>query len=277
MSVARSTRWRCVLALIPWLAATCPAPAGAAPGSDETTLTVFAAASLADAFTELGRELERQQPGLKVRFNFAGSQQLATQIEQGARPDVFASADERWMTYLGDRHLLSGEPTVFARNRLVVIVPRTNPARIGRLKDLARRGVKLILAADAVPVGRYSRIVLQNLAHDPAYGADYANRVIGNVVSEEENVKSVVGKVQLGEGDAGMVYRSDVTPAVARRVRMLEIPDAANVLASYPIALLGAAPAAGAGQAFIDLVLAPNGQQTLERRGLIPVSAAPAR
>jgi molybdate transport system substrate-binding protein len=274
MSVRPIARWLCALALLAWWAASCAAPAGAAPGSDERTLTVFAAASLADAFTELGHQLEAERPGLTVRFNFAGSQQLATQIEQGGRPDVFASAEERWMAYASDRHLLSAEPMVFAHNRLVVIVPKTNPARIGRLLDLARGGVKLILAADAVPVGRYSRTVLQNLSRDPSYGSDYAKRVIGNVVSEEENVKSVVGKVQLGEGDAGMVYRSDVTPAVARRVRVLEIPDAANVLASYPIALVEGAPAPAAARAFIDLVLSPEGQRVLERRGLIPVSVA---
>jgi molybdate transport system substrate-binding protein len=252
------------------------APAGSPLADQPRTLTVFAAASLADAFTDLGHRLEAQRPGLAVRFNFAGSQQLATQIEQGARADVFASADERWMSYVADRRLLSGEPVEFARNRLAVIVPATNPARIRRLQDLRRGGVKLVLAADAVPVGRYSRTVLQNLSGDPAYGEDFARRVLGNVVSEEENVRSVVGKVQLGEADAGMVYRSDVTPAVARRVHVLEIPPAANVLASYPIARLRASRAPEAAQAFVDLVLSPGGQQVLARRGLIPIAEAPA-
>jgi len=273
-NVGRGARWLCALAAMSWWAATCPSLVGAAPGSDQSTLTVFAAASLAEAFTDLGHELERQRPGLEVRFNFAGSQQLATQIEQGARPDVFASADERWMRYVADRRLLSGEPAIFARNRVAVIVPATNPARIRRLRDLARGGVKLVLAADAVPVGRYSRVVLQNLSRDRVYGGDFARRVLGNVVSEEENVRSVVGKVQLGEADAGMVYRSDVTPAVARRIRILEIPVAANVLASYPIAPLRESPMPAAAAAFVDLVLSPAGQQTLARRGLTPVSAA---
>lgn len=273
MTPLRHARRWLALALLPWLAVARPAPAIAA--ESETTLTVFAAASLAEAFTELGHELERQRPGLTVRFNFAGSQQLAAQIEQGARPDVFASADERWMTYVRDRQLVAGEPAVFARNTLVVIVPRSNPARIGRLRDLARGGVKLIVAADAVPVGRYSRTVLQNLARDPAYGRDYPRRVIANVVSEEENVRAVVGKVSLGEGDAGMVYRSDVAPAVARRVKVLEIPASANIVASYPMALLAGAPAPSAAQAFIDFVLSSAGQRTLARRGLIPVGRTP--
>ena len=114
-----------------------------------------------------------------------------------------------------------------------------------------------------------------DLARDPAYGSDFPRRVIGNVVSEEENVKSVVGKVQLGEGDAGIVYRSDVTPAVARRVRALEIPAEANVMAAYPMAMLEGAPASSAAQAFMDLVLSSAGQQTLTRRGLIPVTPTP--
>ncbi len=246
----------------------------AAPARSTSSLRVFAAASLSDAFHELGRKLELARPGLKVEFSFAGSQQLATQIEQGASADVFASADERWMRYAEQRGLLAGPSTVFARNRLVVIVPRTNPARIRRLQDLARGGVKLVLGAEAVPVGHYSRIVLRNLAGDPAFGANFATRTLGNVVSQEENVKSVVGKVQLGEADAGIVYRSDVTPAVARYVRVLTIPEHANILAAYPIALIKSGREQDAAKAFVDLVLSTDGQQALERHGLIPVSAA---
>lgn len=245
------------------------------PPAKVRTLQVFAAASLSEAFTEIGHRLESQQPGLAVRINLAGSQQLAAQIEQGAVADVFASADERWMGHVRDRGLLAGEPRVFARNRLVVIVPRTNPARIRRLQDLSRGGVKLVLGADAVPVGRYSRTVLRNLSRDPGFGGDFASRVLRNVASEEENVRSVVGKVQLGEADAGIVYRSDVTPAAARFIRVIELPDAANVLASYPIAILKDARESEAGHAFVALVLSPEGQGILERRGLIP--AAPAQ
>ena len=243
-----------------------------APAQGKVALNVFAAASLSDAFTEIGHQLERQRPGLTVRLNLAGSQQLATQIEQGAVADVYASADERWMAHAAERGLVSGEPAIFARNRLVVIVPKTNPARIHRLQDLARGGVKLVLGADAVPVGRYSRVVLRNLARDPAFGGDFAARALRNVVSEEENVKSVVGKVQLGEADAGFVYGSDVTPSVARFIRVFEIPESANVFASYPIALLEGAKEPEAARAFVDFVLSREGQAILERRGLIPVS-----
>jgi molybdate transport system substrate-binding protein len=236
------------------------------------TLTVFAAASLTDAFEELGTMLQREHPGLEVRFNFAGSQQLAVQLEQGAQADVFASADQRWMSYLQERKLLGESPAVFAHNRLVVIVPRSNPARIGRLTDLAHRGVKLVLAAETVPAGRYSREIFRNLERAPGFPPDYSRRVLGNLVSQEENVKAVVAKVQLGEADAGVVYRSDVTRSVAGNVRVIVIPEAFNVLANYPVAVLRGARNPEAARAFIDLLQASEGQHVLQRHGLVPVA-----
>ena len=206
-----------------------------------------------------------------MTLSFAGSQQLASQIEQGARADVFASADQRWMDHVRERGLLSGPSTEFVRNRLVVIVPRANPARIGRLQDLANRGVKIVLAADAVPVGRYSREALAKLARAAGFPQGYADRVIANVVSNEENVRSVVAKVQLGEADAGIVYRSDVTPATAARVTVLDIPKRYNVIASYPIALLKGSSNPAAASAFTTLVLSPLGQRVLRDNNFVPV------
>ena len=237
-------------------------------------LRVFAAASLGDAFGEIARAFEKTHPGIAVQLNLAGSQQLATQVEQGAAADVFASADQRWMEYLGERSLLASEPAIFARNRLVVITPRTNPAGIARLQDLARRGIKLVIGAEAVPVGKYSREVLHNLARSGDFDPDFARRVLANVVSEEETVKSVVGKVQLGETDAGIAYRSDVTLALARFVRVFEIPESANVLATCPIAVVKDSHLPDAARDFMVLVLSPTGQRVLERRGLIPVATA---
>jgi molybdate transport system substrate-binding protein len=239
-----------------------------------TTLTVYAAASLTEAFGELGRQLERSHPGLVVRFNFAGSQQLVSQLDAGATADVFASADQRWMGFAQERGLITGDTPVFARNRLVVIVPRTNPAKIGKLEDLARRGTKIVMAADAVPAGKYSREAIQRLAGASGYPAEYDRLVLANVVSQEENVKAVVTKVQLGEADAGFVYRSDVTPAVARYVRLLEIPDPYNVIASYPIAIVKSAANPEAARQFVDLVLSAAGQEVLERHGLLPAAAS---
>jgi len=247
-------------------------PAVTAPGS----VTVFAAASLTESFRELGRVFEQQHPGTTVQFSFAGSQQLALQLEQGAPADVFASADHRWMDHVKDKGLVEGETPVFARNRLVVIVPRTNPARIGRLEDLMRRGTKVVLAAEQVPVGQYSRDVLRKLAASPSFPPDYDRRVLANVVSQEENVKSVVSKVQLGEADAGMVYRSDVTQAVARYVTDLEIPEASNVIAEYPIAVLKSARNAESARQFVDLVRSGEGQRVLQAHRFIPVTATEA-
>jgi len=235
------------------------------------TLTVFAAASLQDAFTALGDSLERARPGLTVACNFAGSQTLALQIAQGAPADVFASADERWMATMKDSGFVAGAPAVFAHNQLIVIVPAANRAHVMRLDDLARRGVKVVLAADAVPVGRYTRMALAKLARTPGFGADFPARVTANVVSDEESVKAVVTKVRLGEADAGVVYGSDVTPAVAADVRTIGIPPAANVIADYPIAVLARAPDPDDARAFVALVRSRTGQRVLAAAGFTPV------
>jgi molybdate transport system substrate-binding protein len=254
---------------------------GATPAAAQTdraapsVLTVFAAASLTAAFEELGELFRREHSGITVRFSFAGSQQLAAQLEHGASADVFASADQRWMTRVRRLGLAAGEPVVFAHNRLVVVLPAENPARIQRLEDLARPGLELVLAADAVPAGRYSREVLRNLSRRPGFGSDYERRVLANVVSEEENVKGVVAKVQLGEADAGVVYHSDVTPGITAKLRVLDIPAAANIVAGYPIVVLSASGAPGAARAFVELVRGPEGRATLARHGLTPPDAAP--
>lgn len=242
-------------------------PAAAQDAAPEGGITVFAAASLTDAFRELAQ-------GKPVRFNFAGSQQLALQLEQGARADVFASADQRWMDYVLEKKLAEGEPRVFAHNVLVVIVPKTNPGRIRRLEDLAKRGVKLVVAAEAVPVGKYTREAVENLADQPGFPPEYSSKVLGNVVSQEETVKSVVAKVQLGEADAGFVYRSDVTRAVSRHLTVLEIPKDANVLAGYPIVVVAGGDTAAA-RSFVDLVSGPEGKRVLVKHGLIPAGTTP--
>jgi molybdate transport system substrate-binding protein len=244
----------------------------ATPAAPEPELTVFAAASLSGAFQELGTTFERAHPGTRVRFNFAGSQQLAVQLEHGAAADLFASADERWMSYVAERELLADAPRLFAHNRLVAIVPKTNPARIGTLQDLAKRGVKVVIAAEAVPVGAYSRQALANLARASGFPEGYDRRVLANVVSQEENVKAVVSKVQLGEADAGIVYVSDATGNAARHLRVLAIPEAQNVIADYPLAVLSSAKAPAAAAAFAELVLGDEGQRVLQRHGLIPAA-----
>lgn len=239
------------------------------------TITVFAAASLTEAFKGVSVVFTQQTPGTTIRFNFAGSQQLAAQLEQGAHADVFASADERWMTYAREHSLIDRDPAIFARNQLIVIMPRSNPARIGRLQDLAGRGIKLVLAGEAVPAGKYSRDILQNLSQVDGYPSNFQSRVLANVVSNEETVKGVVTKVQLGEADVGMVYRTDVTPELRRFVTVLEIPEAQNVLASYPIATVRGSSNAEGGRAFVAFVLSPEGQGIMRQHGFLPVSASP--
>jgi molybdate transport system substrate-binding protein len=237
-------------------------------------LTVFAAASLKDAFSEAADVLGKRNPPIAVRYSFAGSQQLVLQLEQGAAADVVASADQRWMQVAQDGGLVAGTPVIFARNRLLVITPASNPGRIDRLEDLGKRGLKLVLGAEAVPVGKYSREALDRLRDAPGFGADYSKRVLRNLVSEEENVKAVVSKVQLGEVDAGIVYVSDVTPPVRKVVRTIEIPDPYNVVAAYPIAVLRQSQQPAAARAFVEYITSAEGQAVLARHGLLPAEAA---
>jgi molybdate transport system substrate-binding protein len=232
-------------------------------------LTVFTAASVTDAFKEMRANIEQANPGTKVQFNFAGSPTLRTQLAQGARADVFAAADEPNMRGAQQDGTIAGEPRMFARNILVVIVPAQGPAAITKLQDLAKPGVKLILAQKDVPVGNYARQSIAKMSQNPAFGHDFANRVLANLVSEETNVKQVVTKVQLGEADAGVVYRSDVTPAVRGALRVIEIPDPVNVIARYPIAVVKGSQNEAGARAFIEYVLSPAGQAILQRHGFM--------
>lgn len=248
-----------------------PGAVDAVRAAPPASITVFAAASLAEAFTVLGKVLEERRPGIRVTFNFAGSQQLALQIEHGAQADVFASADQRWMIYLQQRGLILGTAREFVRNGLVIVIPRSNPGKITQLQDLARPGIKFLIAADAVPAGHYTREALAKLARAPGFPPDFAQRVMQNVVSEEDNVKAVAAKVQLGEADAGAVYRSDVTPTVSGKVMVIDIPDAHNVIASYPIAVVKS-PRGSGGELFVALVLSQLGQQFLRGYNFIPAA-----
>jgi len=265
-----------------WLAAACTSAATPAPTAvpqsttvptqapaSEQKLTVFAAASLTDAFNEIGEKFKQQNPGVTAEFNFAGSQQLRAQLEQGAVADVFASANTKEMNGAIQSDLVvSGTQKTFVRNRLAVIVPKDNPAGIKELKDLAKPGLKIVLAAPGVPVGGYALTALDKMNAD--FGATFSQTVLSNVVSQENNVKQVVAKIQLGEGDAGIVYSSDVTPDAAAKVTKIDIPDKYNVLATYPIAVLKAAPQADLAAKFMAYVLSADGQAILAKWGFIP-------
>ena len=205
-------------------------------------------------------------------YNFAGSQQLAQQINEGAPADVFASANKKQMGAMIDAgSVISGTEQIFARNRLVVIYPKDNPAGLKDLNDLANPGLKLVLAAKEVPVGQYTLDFLDKAAADPALGTTFKDDVLKNVVSYEDNVKIVLTKVALDEADAGIVYLSDISGADAAEVGQIEIPDALNVIAVYPIAPVKESKHAELAQAFIDLVLSQEGQDVLARYNFIPV------
>jgi molybdate transport system substrate-binding protein len=240
--------------------------ATALPSAAGDVLRVFAASSLTEAFQEIGRAYEGAHPGTRVETSFAGSQVLRTQIEQGAPADVFASADLVHAESLRAQGLLE-EPRVFARNSLVVVVPPESAVRT--LPDLARPGVKVVLAGPEVPAGRYAEQVLDKLETAPGFGAGFAGRVRANVVSRETNVRVVLSKVALGEADAGLVYATDAA-AAGDKVRRIAIPDAQNATAAYPIAVVARSGAAAAARAFVALVTGPEGRRLLARHGFTP-------
>jgi molybdate transport system substrate-binding protein len=220
-----------------------PAPGGAAIGRP----TVFGAASLTEVF-------ERIDPA--ARFNFAGSDTLAFQIRQGAPADVFAAASPKYPDDLFERGLVR-RPRAFAINSLVLIVPRANPADIAAVGDIARPGVTLVIGDAAVPIGAYTRTVLANLR---------LTRALSNVVSNEQDVKSVLAKVALGEADAGFVYLTDAR-AAAGKVRVIRLPARAQPTVDYEIAVVRASANQAAARAFVARVLGPAGRRLLRAAG----------
>jgi molybdate transport system substrate-binding protein len=222
-------------------------------------LTVFAASSLTAVFTDaIGPDFEAANPGAKVVFNFGPSDSLAGQIQSEGTADVFASASGTWMDAVQKDPGIT-ERSVFATNQLVIITPPDNPAGIASIDDLATPGVQLVLAAEGVPVGDYAR---EALTHAGILAAAEAN-----VVSNEEDNASVVAKITAGEADAAIVYASDVSAAAGNDVTAIEIPRDANVLATYPIAVVDGSAETDLAGAFVDYVTSDAGRSTLERYG----------
>ena len=229
-------------------------------------LIVFAAASLTEAFNDSADRLEADHPGLAISFNFAGSQQLVTQLADGANADVFASANLSQMSAARDTGVIASEPVIFTSNKLASVVPEDNPAGITAPVDLATDGIKLVIANPDVPAGQYALEALDTMNGSPEFGPDFRERVERNIVSYEDNVRQVVAKVQLGEADAGIAYATDITPDVADSVARIDIPDDINVIADYPIAVVTGGDAALA-QLFIDFLLSSAGQEILRAHG----------
>ena len=210
--------------------------------------TVYAAASLAEVFPKISP---------KPRYSFAGSDQLALQIRQGAPADVYAAASPKY-TQLLYRDGLVGKPVTFAKNRLIVIVPKSNPAKIHSVYDLRRSGVKVVMGDQSVPIGSYTRQLLDNLGIKDA--------VLHNVVSQETDVKGIVAKVALGEADAGFVYRTDAKP-VSARLEKVFLPVWAQPPVRYQIAIVSSTPRKVEARAFIRKVLAKRSRMLLRRAG----------
>jgi molybdate transport system substrate-binding protein len=231
-----------------------------AQGPEE--LTVFAAASLRESFGEMGRLFEVRHPGTKVRLNLGGSQELRTQIENGAPADVFASADQKHMQALVLAKL-AGSPRVFARNEPVLVVPKGNPAGIAGFQDLPK-AKRIVVGAPEVPIGAYTLRILD--AASKRYGGDFRSRVEAKVASRELNVRQALAKVGLGEADAAIVYRTDAR-AAKDKVEAIAIPPDVNVVAEYPIAALTKAKQSALAKEFVDLVLSNAGRELLSRHG----------
>lgn len=233
-------------------------------------ITVFAASSLTDAFTEIGQAFTARK-GARVRFQFAGSQILKTQLENGAPADVFASASALQYDPLVKSGLLE-TGVVFARNRLVVIAPKRGAGLVKTIRDLGKPGVKLVIADRNVPVGALTKAFLEAASKVGGYGADFADRVQNNVVSEESNVRQVALKVSLGEADAGVVYTTDVTPNLASSVIQIAIPPRLNQIGAYPIGVRQGTANLETARSFVAFVRSSDGQRILARWGFLPPS-----
>ncbi|MFB9469649.1 molybdate ABC transporter substrate-binding protein [Nonomuraea salmonea] len=242
--------WALVLPVALVLAG-CGSGGPAAGGSKE--VTVFAAASLTGTFTELGKVFEAAHPGASVRFNFGSSATLAQQIVQGAPADVFAAASPATMKTVTDASL-AGSPATFVRNKLQIAVPADDPAHIDELKDLTDPKVKVALCAEQVPCGAAA-----------AKALDAAGLQV-KPVTLEQDVKATLTKVELGEVDAALVYKTDVI-ASAGKVRGIAFPEADQAVNDYPIATITEAPAGDAARRFVDLVLSQQGKDVLTKAG----------
>ncbi|HCT75208.1 MAG TPA: molybdate ABC transporter substrate-binding protein, partial [Micromonosporaceae bacterium] len=228
----------------------CNSPASGVNGN----VTVFAAASLTESFTEIGKAFEAANPGTKVTFSFGGSSTLATQINQGAPADVFAAASPATMKTVVDAGNGDGSPVTFAKNQLVIVVPKGNPKSVKGLADLTKPGVKVALCAEQVPCGAAAKKALETA------------RVALTPVTLEQDVKAALSKVKLGEVDAALVYRTDAISS-ATDVAGIEFPESAGAITDYPIALVKGAPNKAAAQAFMAYLLSDRGKAFLTKAG----------
>jgi molybdate transport system substrate-binding protein len=248
-----------LIALLPGCS---PGPQAAAR---EQRITVFAASSLSGLFEALGRGFARVRPGAVVAPAYGASSTLRAQIEHGAPADIFVAADFAQMQPLVAAQRVEA-PVTFATNRLAVAVPLANPARMESAVDLARSGVRLATASEGVPIARYTTQLLERLQKRPGYPRDFARRVRANIVTREPNAQSIVIKVQLGEVDAAVVYQTEVR--FSEGIRSIPIPEDANIVVEYPIAVVAGSTHRQLAEQFIRFVFSGDGQFILRRFGL---------
>jgi molybdate transport system substrate-binding protein len=238
------------------------------PTARPVSLTIFAAASLKAALEQARAAYEIANPGSTLTISTDSSAALEVEIEQGAPADVFLSADTTNPAKLVAAGLASGKPVTFAANTLVIIVAPGNPGGVASAFDLAKPGLKLVAAGDEVPITTYATELVENLAALPGAPAGFAASYAANVVSREDNVRAVVAKIELGEGDAAIVYASDARSA--RDTSAINIPAAANVAATYAGVIVKASANQAAAAAFLSWLTGPDGQAILATFGFLP-------
>jgi len=255
------------------ISATRPVPTdtGRAAGGQDGVLTAFVAANATDAFNRAIDRFQGDHPGITVRPSYAGTQILYTQLEQGAAVDLFLSADEAHARQAVDAGLLPRYVPV-SRSTEVIVVPKSNPAGITSLQDLATRPAKLIIGVPEVPIGIYTRKILTG--GDAVYGPGFSAQVLSHVVSTETDVKQVLNKVSLNEADAGVVYRTDVTPTLAAKVQVIDIPPALQVIATNYAGVPTRAPHPALDQQLLDFLLSPAGQDIFTKLGYLPLTTS---
>jgi molybdate transport system substrate-binding protein len=237
-------------------------------------LNIFAAASLSEAFNALAEQFRALNGNVRISFNFAGSQQLAQQVNQGAPVDLLVTANMKQMSEAArSGRIDTASIRVFAHNRLVLVYPKDNVGGVHSLRDLRNAHLKIILADKAVPAGQYALDVLDKCSRSTVFGSSFRQEVLRNVVSYEENVKVVLSKIILGEADAGIVYASDVSQRAPQDVGTIEIPEKFNVVALYPIAVVLDSKRLDDAEKFMTYVFSDEGQAVLVRFGLISISA----
>lgn len=254
------------------LATACQSAAPAAMSTPKRDLLVFAASSLTDAFGEAGKAFEATHPGVTVANNFAATSTLRTQLSQGAKADVFASADSSNMTQAQTAGLIEGAPANFATNRLAIVVPANNP-KITSLRDLAKPGIRIATTALAVPSGAYANQVLDLVDKDADYGADFIKAVRANIVTEAANVRAAIATTQIGETDASFSYTTDVAGPAGKGLRTVLPPDKFHVPVTYPLAAVRGAPQLSLAQEYVTFIRSAQGQAILAKWGFQPPPA----